>query len=379
MGPLNGIKVIEMAGLGPAPWAGTVLADLGAEVIRIDRPVPSPLEIVPMERDVVNRGRRSVAIDLKVAAGREVVLRLVDGADVFLEGFRPGVVERLGFGPDVCLERNPSLVYARLTGWGQDGPLARSAGHDIDYIAIAGALGSIGREGERPLAPVNYLGDYAGGGMLALVGILSALVERGVSGKGQVVDAAMVDGVALIQMLTYSLLGSGLWTDRPGANLLDGGAPFYDTYRCSDGGHVAVGALEPQFFAALISGLGVDVDLASQYDQSTWAQLRERLSATFATRTRDEWTAVFDGSDACVAPVLNLSEAPNHPHLAARRTFVDVGGVVQPAPAPRFSRTRAGDPSPPPERGADTESVLGEAGFSAAELEALREAGAIRR
>jgi alpha-methylacyl-CoA racemase len=376
-GPLNGITVVELAGLGPGPWAGTVLADLGAEVIRVERLRPSPLEWVPHQRDPLNRGRRSIAIDVKSEEGREAVLRMVESADVLLEGFRPGVTERLGLGPDVCLGRNPGLVYARVTGWGQDGPLAHTAGHDIDYIAVAGALRSIGRSGESPIAPVNYLGDYAGGGMLVVVGILAALVERSSSGRGQVVDAAMVDGVALIQLLTYSLLAAGLWRDERGVNMLDGAAPFYDTYECADGEYVAVGALEPQFFAALVDGLGLDVDPALQLDMSGWDDLRARIAAAFRSRTRDEWAEVFSGTDACVAPVLSLAEAPRHPHLAERGTFVEVDGVVQPAPAPRFSRSAPDHPATPPMRGADTDSVLQGLGYDAAAIADLRERGVI--
>jgi alpha-methylacyl-CoA racemase len=376
-GPLKGITVVELAGLGPGPWAGTVLADLGAEVVRVERPQPSPLEWVPHDRDPLNRGRRSVAIDVKSDEGREIVLRMVERADVLLEGFRPGVVERLGLGPDACHERNPGLVYARVTGWGQDGPLAHTAGHDIDYIAVAGALRSIGRRGEAPIAPVNYLGDYAGGGMLVVIGILAALVERGSSGRGQVVDAAMVDGVASIQLLTYSLLAAGLWRDDRGVNVLDGAAPFYDTYECADGEHVAVGALEPQFFAALVAGLGIDVDPGAQFDMGGWNDLRAEIATAFASRTRDEWAEVFAGTDACVAPVLSLAEAPLHPHLAARGTFVEVDGVVQPAPAPRFSRTSPATPGVPPARGSDTDEVLGELGFDPESIARLRAGGAI--
>ncbi|MDX1689493.1 MAG: CaiB/BaiF CoA-transferase family protein [Acidimicrobiia bacterium] len=370
-GPLAGIEVVELAGIGPVPWAATMLSDLGASVVRVDRPVPGPGELIPTHRDPMNRGRRSVAVDLKHSDGVEAVLRLVDRADVLLEGLRPGVVERLGLGPDVCRDRNRRLVYARLTGWGQEGPLASTAGHDIDYLAVAGALGSIGRAGGPPVPPVNYLADFGGGAMFAVAGVLAALVERASSGLGQVVDAAMVDGVAMLQLLTFSMLGSGLWTDRRGANLLDGGAPFYDTYECADGGFVAVGALEPQFFAALVAGLGIEVDPSAQFDREAWPALRSALAGAFLARTRDEWAEVFAGTDACVAPVLGLVEATEHAHMAARDAWVDVEGVIQPAPAPRFERTPAADPEPPRRRGADTREVLAELGYTDEQIEAL--------
>jgi alpha-methylacyl-CoA racemase len=343
-GPLAGIRVVELAGLAPAPFGCMVLADLGADVIQVDRPggglVPPP---GPM-----GRGRRTITLDLKTEAGVAGLKRLAARADVLVEGFRPGVAERLGFGPADCEKINSRLVYARMTGWGQDGPLAARAGHDIDYIAVAGALEPIGRAGQRPHAPLNLIGDFAGGGMLLAVGVLAALLERERSGCGQVVDAAMVDGSALLTAFLHGMAGAGLWPFPRGENLLDGGAPFYDTYETSDGGFVAVGAIEPAFYAALLTGLGLaPADLPGQHDRDGWPVLRERFAAAFASRTRDEWDRVFAGTDACVAPVLTPAEAPVHPHNRARGTFVEVGGVPQPAPAPRFARTPTAVPSVP--------------------------------
>jgi alpha-methylacyl-CoA racemase len=340
MTALAGIRVVELAGLAPGPFGCMILADLGADVVRVDRPghdgLGGPLQ----------RGRRSVALDLKSSSGVADLLRLIAAADVLVEGFRPGVAERLGFGPSSCAALNPRLVYARMTGWGQDGPLADRAGHDIDYIAVAGALAPLGRAGSPPPAPLNLIGDFAGGGMLLAVGVLAALVERERSGRGQVVDAAMVDGAALLTSFLHGMLGAGLWVGGRGENLLDGGAPFYDTYRTRDGGYMAVGALEPQFYAALVAGLELS-DLPDQYDRAGWPELRSRFTARFLSRSRVEWTAVFAGVDACVTPVLSPQEAPSHPHNAARQTFVTLDGLVQPAPAPRFSRTPAAAPRSP--------------------------------
>jgi alpha-methylacyl-CoA racemase len=377
MGPLSGVRVIEIASLAPAPFGCMVLADLGADVLRVDRAERcGPQAAVPV--DPLSRGRRSIGLNLKDPAAIELLLRLAEGADVLVEGFRPGVAERLGFGPQVCAERNPRLVFARMTGWGQDGPLAPTAGHDIDYIAISGALSPIGRVGEAPVPPVNFLGDFGGGGMLLAMGILAALVERSTSGLGQVVDAAMVDGSALLTSFIYGLRVGRGWNDERGTNLLDTGAPFYDTYRTADGGYVAVGALEPQFYAALLAGLGLtDAGLPGQHDRAGWPLLRERFAQTFASRSRDEWEQVFAGTDACVSPVLGLAEAPVHPHARARGSFVDVGGVVQPAPAPRFGRSAAGTPAPPPRPGADTDSVLTGLGLSAEDVAGLRARGVI--
>ena len=373
MGPLHGVRVIELESLAPAPFGCMVLADLGADVLRVDRPGSAGHPVV-RPTDPLVRGRRSIRLNLKDPAGLAVLLRLLDAADVLVEGYRPGVAERLGCGPEVCLDRNPRLVYARMTGWGQDGPLAAAAGHDIDYIAVAGSLDPIGRAGERPVPPLNLLGDFGGGGMLLAVGVLAALLERERSGHGQVVDAAMVDGSALLATFIHGLRAGGAWRDERGSNLLDGGAPFYDTYQTADGKFVAVGALEAKFYAELVSRLGLDVsDLPPQLDPAGWPALRERLTAAFAARTQAEWTEVFDGSDACVTPVLSMADAPGHPHNVARGTFIEVGGVRQPAPAPRFSRTPAAVPDPPPVPGSDTEAVLTSLGYSPAEIADLRD------
>jgi alpha-methylacyl-CoA racemase len=357
-GPLTGVRVVELAGLGPAPHAAMLLADLGADVVRVERPAGG-LRLAPATADYLLRGRRSVAADLKSAAGRALVLDLAARADVLVEGFRPGVTERLGVGPQDCLARNPRLVYGRMTGWGQEGPLAARAGHDINYISLTGALHALGRAGEPPPPPLNLVGDFGGGSMLLVVGVLAALWERERSGRGQVVDAAMVDGASVLLQMTWALRAMGIWTDRRASNLLDGGAPFYDTYACADGRYVAVGALEPEFYAALLAGLGLaGEDLPRQLDQSGWPRLRSRFTEVFASRTRDEWAAAFADTDACVTPVLSFEEVGEHPHLTARETLIDLDGVVQAAPAPRFSRTVPDQPSPPPEPGGDTEAVL---------------------
>ncbi|HEX5881222.1 MAG TPA: CaiB/BaiF CoA-transferase family protein [Actinomycetota bacterium] len=375
MGPLEGVRVVELAGIGPGPFCAMLLADLGAEVLAVDRPAAGG----PGWPALFARGRRRVAVDLKHPEGPGVVLDLVAGADALVEGFRPGVAERLGIGPEACLHRNPRLVYGRVTGWGQDGPLARSAGHDIDYIAVAGALHPVGPAGGPPVPPLNLLGDFGGGGMLLALGVVAALLEAGRSGRGQVVDAAMVDGAALLTTQLHELLAAGLWSDQRGANLLDGAAPFYAVYETADGRHLAVGALEPQFWAELLDRLGLAADdLPAQLDRDGWPDLRERLAATFRTRTRDEWCALLEGTDACVAPVLSLLEAPAHPPNQARATFVDVGGVPQPAPAPRFSRTPCPIPTPPASGGDDAE-VLAAWGLPPERVERLRAAGAIPR
>jgi len=377
MGPLSGIRVIEIASLAPAPFGCMILADLGADVLRIDRADQcGPAARQPT--DPLVRGRRSIGLNLKDPAAIDVLLQLAEGADVLVEGFRPGVAERLGFGPQVCAERNPRLIFARMTGWGQDGPLSPTAGHDIDYIAISGALSMVGRAGESPVPPVNLIGDFGGGGMLLALGILAALVERAGSGLGQVVDAAMVDGSALLTSFVYGLLSTGVWQDRRGTNLLDGGAPFYDTYATADGQYMAVGALEPQFYAALLRGLELtDAGLPGQHDRQRWPELRQRFAETFSRRTRAEWERVFAGTDACVSPVLGLAEAPEHPHAVARDAFVSVAGVTQPAPAPRFGRTAAGQPAAPPRPGADTDAVLADLGLSADDIAGLRARGVI--
>jgi len=360
-GPLVGLRVIELAGIGPGPHAAMLLGDLGADVIRVERPSGGKqiLQLAPTADDQMLRGRRSVMLDLKDPAGRETVLRLVERADVLIEGLRPGVIERLGVGPADCHARNPRLVYARMTGWGQDGPLADRAGHDITYIALTGALHAIGTAGGKPVPPLNLVGDFGGGSMFLVLGVLAALWERDRSGAGQVVDAAMVDGVSVLAQMFWSLRACGLWSDQRGTNLLDSGTPFYDTYACADGHYVAVGALEPQFYAALLEGLGlIGEDLPGQLDQAGWPVLRQRFTDVFATRSRDEWVAVFEGTDACVAPVLSFAEVSTHPHIAARGTVITVDGVPQAAPAPRFSRTRPERPAPPPKPGADTTDVL---------------------
>jgi alpha-methylacyl-CoA racemase len=373
-GPLSGTRVVELAGIGPGPYACMLLADLGAEVLRVDRPGGGGLSL--SSYDVLDRGRRSVAVDLKSPAGAQVVLRLVEAADVLVEGFRPGVAERLGVGPEACAERNPALVYARMTGWGQEGPLAARAGHDITYSALTGALHSVGEAGRKPVPPLNLVADFGGGSLFLVAGVLAALVERGRSGRGQVVDAAMVDGVTSLMSMFYGLRAAGVWSDERGANLLDGGAPFYDTYRCADGGYVAVGALEPQFWAALVATLELD-DLPGQHDMARWPELRQRLSEAFAARSRDEWAAVFEGLDACVAPVLTLAEAGKHPHLVARGTVVERDGVPQPAAAPRFSRTPSAPGAAPRPAGADTRAALTDWGFTSEELAGLEDDGAV--
>jgi alpha-methylacyl-CoA racemase len=358
-GPLTGLRVVELGGIGPGPHAAMILADLGADVARVERPGISLFPLPPGARDPMLRGRRSVSLNLKVPAQQAALMRLIEAADVLIEGYRPGVAERLGVGPDVCLAANPRLVYARMTGWGQDGPRAQQAAHDINYLAVTGTLHAIGRAGERPVPPLNLVGDYGGGSMLMLVGILAALFERSRSGQGQVIDAAIVDGATLLAQLMWSWRGVGAWSDQRGVNLLDGGAPFYDTYECADGRYVAVGALEPHFFAALAAGLGWPPE--AEYDHlnpAVWPELRSRLASEFGSRTRDEWAARFADSEACVSPVLTFAEAFSDPHLAGRGTLIEVDGVLQPAPAPRFSRTPSGQPSVPPMAGAHTAEVL---------------------
>ncbi len=359
-GPLAGLRVLELAGIGPGPFCAMMLADSGATVLRIDRPGAAPRR---PERELMNRGRQSAVLDLKHPRGIDALLRLVDVADVLLEGFRPGVTERMGVGADACLARNPRLVYARMTGWGQDGPAAKTAGHDIGYIARSGALHALGRAGGPPQFPANLLGDFGGGGMLMAYGICAALVERGTSGRGQVVDAAIVDGVASLLAMPFMLMAQGFWRDERGVNLLDGGAPWYDVYETADRKWMAVGALEPQFYAVLLAGLGLE-DLPGRGDPRNWPELRARLADRFAERTRDEWAAVFAGSDACAEPVLSLTEAAADPHLAARRTYVTGDGVTQPAPAPRFSRTPGVLPTPPPVPGEHTTQALTEWGLT---------------
>jgi alpha-methylacyl-CoA racemase len=370
--PLDGIRVVEVAGLAPGPYCGMILADFGAEVVRVDR-------IGAWDFDRLGRGKRSIEVDLKKPAGVEVVLRLADTADVLIEPFRPGVAERLGIGPAVVLERNPGLVYARMTGWGQEGPYAAMAGHDINYVALSGALSLIGRKGERPLPPVNLLGDFAGGGMLCAMGILLALIERSRSGKGQIVDAAMVDGAAYLAACVFMFRAAGWWNEERGANMLDTGAHFYETYETRDHKYVSVGAIEPQFYAALLNGLNLDATtLPDQHDRASWPAMKERLAEIFATRTRGEWCAVFDGTDACVAPVLELDEVGDHPHNQARHLLIqDERGGHGPGPAPRLSRTPGVVRGPVAQPGQHTVEILTEHGFTEEDIQQLRELGAI--
>lgn len=341
-GPLLGLKVVELAGIGPGPHAAMILADLGADVIRVQRPSTAP------DHDHLLRNRRAISADLKSPDGREAVLTLIERADVLIEGFRPGVTERLGLGPDDCLARNPRLVYGRMTGWGQHGPLAERAGHDINYIALTGLLHAIGPADQPPAPPLNLVGDFGGGSMFLTAGVLAALWERSISGAGQVVDAAMVDGASVLGQMMWAFRASGVWTDQRASNMLDGAAPFYTTYTCADGRYVAVGAIEAQFYAQLLTGLGLaDEELPGQHDRAGWPVLRARFAGAFASRPRDAWTEVFGGTDACVSPVLTFAEASSHPHLAARETIIQVDGAEQAAPAPRFSRTPAGFPQAP--------------------------------
>lgn len=379
MGPLAGFKFLEIAGLGPTQLAGMLLADMGAEVVRVERAGPvDPVLPLPERFDLMNRGRRSIAIDLKHPEGVETVLRLTERAEALFEGFRPGVMERLGLAPEVCLERNPRLVYGRMTGWGQDGPLAGAVGHDPNYIALSGALGAIGQPDGPPTIPLNLVGDFGGGALYLVAGLLAALLEVGRSSRGQVIDAAMLDGAASQMTMVYGLLATGSWSDQRGRNLFDGGAHFHHVYRTKDGGHVVVGALEPRFHAALLEGLGIDPEeLGDPRDPERWPAFRERLEQAFLTRSRDEWCELLEGTEACLSPVLSMSEAPAHPHNRARGTFAEIDGVVQPAPAPRFDRTRSEIRSPPRERGQDTAEVLADWGFSDEEIGRLKAEGAV--
>jgi alpha-methylacyl-CoA racemase len=380
-GPLAGIRVVEMEGIGPAPFCAMMLSDMGADVLRVDRTEAADLGLAGDPRaNLLARGRRSVAVDLKRPEGVGVVKRLAREADALIEGFRPGVMERLGLGPDECLALNPRLVYGRMTGWGQEGPMARAAGHDINYIALAGVLDAIGRRGAPPTPPLNLVGDFGGGGMYLAFGVACALLEARRSGRGQVVDAAMVDGAASLATGIFGLRADGLWRDERGANVLDSGAPWYDVYETRDGKHVAIGSIERKFYAELLRLTGLAGEaLPAQHDRAGWAELRRRLAEVFRSRTRDEWSAIMEGSDVCFAPVLSMAEAPAHPHNRARGTFVEVDGVVQPAPAPRFSRSKPAIQGPPARRGEHTEAALGDWGFSTEEIAALRARGAIGR
>ena len=377
-GPLSGVKVVEVAGIGPGPFCGMMLADMGAEVLRVDRsqsvrggdPAHPP-------QDALARGRRSVGLDLKHPDGLETLLALVEKADVLIEGFRPGVMERLGAGPDVCLARNPGLVYGRMTGWGQEGPIAQAAGHDINYIALAGALDPIGRQGTPPTPPLNLVGDFGGGGMLLAFGVACALAERGRSGQGQVVDAAMVDGAALLMNFFRGMKAMGVWHDERGTNLLDTGAHFYESYETSDGKFVSVGSIEPQFYAEFLEKLGLAGEDVPQMKRDDWPALKERVAKIFKTKTRDEWCEIMEGSDVCFAPVLTMDEAPEHPHAKARDAFVEVGGFLQAAPAPRFSRTAPVVGGPAAHQGQHTDEALADWGFSGEAIAKLREAKAI--
>ena len=379
MGPLQGIRIVEFAALGPAPMGTMLLADLGAEVLRIERKAVASrptAELFDPAIDILNRNRRVVALDLKRPEAIETVLRLVEGADALIEGFRPGVMERLGLGPEVCLARNPRLVYGRMTGWGQSGAFAHAAGHDINYLSLSGALHAIGEPGRKPVVPLNLVADGGGGAMLLALGVLAGLLEARGSGRGQVVDAAMTDGAALLMSMMYTLKAMGQWQQQRGSNLLDGGAHFYDTYQCRDGRWISVGAIEPQFYALLLEKTGItDPDFQQQWDRSRWPRLKEKLAAVIAQRTRAEWCAVFDGTDACVAPVLDMDEAPRHPHNRSRHTFTEVAGVVQPAAAPRFSRTPPAPPSAP-RTGSEPDALL-DWGLDASELATLRQQGVL--
>ncbi len=373
-GPLTGVKIVEFAGIGPGPFCGMLFADMGADVVRIDRKGGRG----GSKFDISSRGKRSVAFDLKNPDAIEAVLKLLEGADALIEGFRPGVMERLGLGPDVVQKRNPKLVYGRMTGWGQTGPLAQAAGHDLNYISITGAVGSMGKPGEKPPIPLNLVGDFGGGALYLAMGVCAALVEAGRSGKGQVIDVAMSDGAASLMTMFYGFRASGMWSEKRYDNMLDGGAHFYDTYETSDGKYVGIGSIEPQFYALLREKAGLtDPEFDHQHDKAKWPSLKAKLAAVIKTKTRDEWDALMLGTDVCYAPILSLDEAPKHPHNAARETFLTIDGVVQPAPAPRFSRTVSKVGGPAPEVGADNEAALKDWGFDAAAVAALKAGGAI--
>jgi alpha-methylacyl-CoA racemase len=378
MGPLHGVRILEIAGIGPGPFAAMMLADMGAEVLRLDRP-GGGRGPAGVPANILDRGRRSVALDLKHPDAVELVLRLVEGADALTEGFRPGVMERLGLGPDVCLARNPRLVYGRMTGFGQDGPYASMAGHDINYIALAGVLEHIGRRGEAPVPPINLVGDFGGGGMLLAFGVVCALLEASRSGQGQVVDAAMVDGSAVLMAMMHGMRAMGFWTEERGTNIIDTGAHFYDVYETADGRYVSIGSIEPQFYAELLrlTGLDGEPDLPAQMDRTAWPALKERMATIFRSKTRDEWCRIMEGTDVCFAPVLSMTEAPDHPHNRSRETFVEVDGVTQPAPAPRFSRTPPQISGPPRAPGSDTDEALSDWGVADDEIAKLRSVGAI--
>ena len=372
-GPLSGLKIVEFAGIGPGPFCGMLLSDLGADVVRVDRKGPGRAS----PADVTSRGRRSVAFDLKSPDAIEAVLKLLESADGLIEGFRPGVMERLGLGPDVVLKRNPRLVFGRMTGWGQFGPYAKAAGHDMNYIAITGALHAIGTT-DKPVPPLNLVGDFGGGALYLAFGLMAGIIHARETGQGQVIDCAMSDGAASLMAMFYGFKGAGIWKDERRSNLLDGGAHFYDTYQCSDGKWISIGSIEPQFYALLLEKTGIfDPQFANQMSRDEWPELKAKLAAVLARKTQAEWCAIMDATDICFAPVLTLDEAPNHPHNAARETFVTVEGVVQPAPAPRFSATPGVIQGPPPRIGAHNDEALGQWGFSGAEIEALKASGAL--
>jgi alpha-methylacyl-CoA racemase len=375
MGPLKGLKIIEMAGIGPGPFCGMVLADLGVEIIRVDR---ASAIGTGSKQDAANRGKKSIAVDLKSEEGVEVVLKLVETADAIFEGFRPGVMERLGLGPDVCSARNERIVFGRMTGWGQEGPLANAAGHDINYISLTGALAAIGRPGSPPVPPLNLIGDFGGGGMLLALGLLAALLESKESKKGQVVDAAMTDGSALLMTMIYSMYSSGMWKTSMGSNLLDGGSHFYDTYECKDGKFISLGSIEPQFYALLCQIAELDESIfGKQMSRDSWPEQKEAIKKIILDKTRDEWCELMEGTDVCFAPVLDMSEAPKHPHNIERKTFIDLEGVTQPAPAPRFSRTEPEVVSSPSIVGEHTDEVLTSIGFSDEDINTLKTSGAV--
>jgi alpha-methylacyl-CoA racemase len=376
-GPLAGVKIVEIAGIGPGPFGAMMLADMGAEVIRVDRAQSVRSDAAPPGWDLLNRGRRSVGVDLKSPDGVEAVLRLVEQADGLIEGFRPGVAERLGIGPDACMARNERLVYGRMTGFGQDGPCASMAGHDINYIALAGALHPIGRRGQAPVPPLNLVGDFGGGGMLLAFGMVCGILEARSSGRGQVIDAAMIDGAAVLTTMVYAFRSIGTWVDERGTNILDTGAHFYDVYECADGEYISLGSIESQFYAEMCTKLGIPADEMPQHDKSRWPELKDRVASVVRTKTRDEWCAVMDGSDVCFAPVLSMAETHEHPHNKHREVFTEVAGVIQPAPAPRFSRTPGAISRPPSQPGQHTDEVLAAWGFDGDEIAKLRAAGSI--
>ena len=374
MGPLSGKRIVEIAGIGPGPFCAMLLADLGAEVVRVDRAsaVPDTMPDSP-NLDLLNRGRRSIGVNLKMPEGIETVLKLVQESDALIEGFRPGVAERLGIGPEECLARNPKLIYGRMTGWGQEGTYSLMAGHDINYIALSGVLGMIGREGEKPIPPVNLVGDFGGGGMLLALGICAALVETAKSGKGQIIDAAMTDGSALLSTMMHSFKAMGIWGER-GTNLLDTGAPFYDVFECADGEFISIGSIEPQFYSELLRITEIDQsENPKQMDRTKWEEMKSKIADAIKEKTRSEWEELMEGTDVCFAPVLSMDEAYRHPHNKERSTFIEIAGVMQPAPAPRFSRTPASVSSPPPHAGQHTEEVLASLGLSNDEILELRE------